>query len=198
VSQISWVDEIVLAMKALGGAARSSDLYDFIEQTTERQLTIEWKASIRRTIEDHSSNSKNFRSDDIFEHVSHGHWKLRGIEVTEAELEEREGLTPKEVLERVFVREHRRGAPVDSDGGCIPIAAWCDDRWVRVRLSDGREIATPLDWYPNLHSSTHAIRNDLQLMKSGVHWPKLDLDLGVRGMLEGWKPLRAGSEKSGN
>ena len=68
-----------------------------------------------------------------------------------------------------------------------PSAAWCDDHNLHVRLADGREIATPLWWYPSLLAATHAQRNNLQLMFTGIHWPDLDEDLSIEGMLRGWK-----------
>ena len=68
-----------------------------------------------------------------------------------------------------------------------PAAAWCDDTSLHVRLVDGREIATPLWWYPSLQRATHTQRNNMELMYSGIHWPDLDEDLSIQGMLQGWK-----------
>ena len=71
--------------------------------------------------------------------------------------------------------------------GQAPTAAWCDDTSLHVKLADGREIATPLWWYPALLHATHAQRNVMELMFTGIHWPELDEDLSVEGMLKGWK-----------
>jgi hypothetical protein len=68
-----------------------------------------------------------------------------------------------------------------------PTAAWCDDASLHVKLADGREIATPLWWYPSLLAASHTQRNNLELMYTGIHWPDLDEDLSVEGMLKGWK-----------
>jgi hypothetical protein len=68
-----------------------------------------------------------------------------------------------------------------------PTAAWCDDRTLHVKLSDGREISTPLWWYPSLLRATHVQRNNLELMYTGIHWPDIDEDLSIEGMLRGWK-----------
>ncbi len=68
-----------------------------------------------------------------------------------------------------------------------PTAAWCDDLNLHVRLADGREIATPLWWYPSLLRATPGQRNTLELMYTGIYWPDLDEDLSVSGMLAGWK-----------
>ena len=71
--------------------------------------------------------------------------------------------------------------------GEVPNAAWCDHSNLHVRLSDGREIVTPLWWYPKLLKATHQQRNTLELMITGIHWPEVDEDLSVAGMLRGWK-----------
>jgi hypothetical protein len=54
-----------------------------------------------------------------------------------------------------------------------------------VTLIDGRKITTPLDWYPRLKSATPSERANFELMPMGVHWPDLDEDLGIAGMLRG-------------
>jgi len=54
-----------------------------------------------------------------------------------------------------------------------------------VTLADGRRIATPLDWYPRLKSATAAQRANFEIMPMGVHWPDVDEDLSVAGMLKG-------------
>ncbi|MEA2879959.1 MAG: hypothetical protein QOF14_5155 [Hyphomicrobiales bacterium] len=54
-----------------------------------------------------------------------------------------------------------------------------------VTLADGRRIATPLDWYPRLKSATAAQRANFEIMPMGVHWPDIDEDLSVAGMLKG-------------
>ena len=54
-----------------------------------------------------------------------------------------------------------------------------------VTLIDGRRIATPLDWYPRLKAATPAQRQNFEIMPMGVHWPEIDEDLSVAGMLKG-------------
>ena len=68
-----------------------------------------------------------------------------------------------------------------------PNAAWCENDSLRVRLADGREIVTPLWWYPRLVAATHAQRNVVELSPFGVHWPEVDEDLSIKGMLRGAK-----------
>ena len=54
-----------------------------------------------------------------------------------------------------------------------------------VTLADGRKIATPLAWYPRLQNANSTARERFELMPMGVHWPELDEDLGIAGMLRG-------------
>ena len=70
-------------------------------------------------------------------------------------------------------------------GDIRPISvAFTTDELV-VTLADGRKIATPLAWYPRLKSASAAAREHLELMPMGIHWPELDEDLGIAGMLQG-------------
>jgi Protein of unknown function (DUF2442) len=68
-----------------------------------------------------------------------------------------------------------------------PIEAWCDLHDLHVRLADSRQVSTPLWWYPRLLNATPSQRNNVKLMLAGVHWPDIDEDLSIRGMLSGWK-----------
>jgi len=54
-----------------------------------------------------------------------------------------------------------------------------------VTLADGRKIATPLDWYPRLQRASAQQRANFEIMPMGIHWPDLDEDLSVAGMLKG-------------
>jgi hypothetical protein len=54
-----------------------------------------------------------------------------------------------------------------------------------VTLADGRKIVTPLDWYPRLKGASEAQRANYDIMPLGIHWPELDEDLSVAGMLKG-------------
>jgi hypothetical protein len=57
-----------------------------------------------------------------------------------------------------------------------------------VTLVDGRKIATPLAWYPRLLNATSAQRENYEIMPMGIHWPDIDEDLGIAGMLRGRRP----------
>jgi hypothetical protein len=63
-----------------------------------------------------------------------------------------------------------------------------------VTLVDGRKIVTPLDWYPRLKRASPKERGNFEIMPMGIHWPDLDEDLGIAGML---KERRAGHSRDG-
>ena len=54
-------------------------------------------------------------------------------------------------------------------------------------LADGRTISVPLAWYPRLLSATASERSATELIADGrhIHWPQLDEDLSVEGLLVG-------------
>ncbi len=56
-----------------------------------------------------------------------------------------------------------------------------------VDLDDGRTISVPLSWFPRLlHGSKQERDNWLLIGKGeGIHWPDLDEDINVDGLLEG-------------
>ena len=63
---------------------------------------------------------------------------------------------------------------------------WFDDSKLYVRLTDGREIGVPIDWYPRLRDASEAARNDWRLIGrgQGIHWEAIDEDLSVAGFLK--------------
>lgn len=73
----SWLEDIILAFFELGWDAQYEELYPVIEKIRAEHLTPEWKASVRRTIEDHSSDSENYKGKDIFKRLGLGHWSVR-------------------------------------------------------------------------------------------------------------------------
>jgi hypothetical protein len=56
-----------------------------------------------------------------------------------------------------------------------------------VDLVDGRIISVPLAWYPRLAHGTAAERSRWRLIGDGegIHWPELDEDISVEGLLAG-------------
>jgi hypothetical protein len=56
-----------------------------------------------------------------------------------------------------------------------------------VDLEDGRTISVPIGWYPRLAYGTQTERSNFQISGAGygIHWPDLDEDIGVEGLLFG-------------
>jgi len=56
-----------------------------------------------------------------------------------------------------------------------------------VDLFDGRTISVPLAWFPRLLHGTRNERGSWRLIArgEGIHWPELDEDISVEGLLEG-------------
>jgi hypothetical protein len=61
------------------------------------------------------------------------------------------------------------------------------DELLVVELEDGRTISVPLTWYPRLLHASQKDRDDWQVAGGGfgIHWPTLDEDLSVDGLLRG-------------
>ena len=56
-----------------------------------------------------------------------------------------------------------------------------------MRLDDRRSLSVPLGWYPRLLHGTKAERENYELIGDGegIHWPDLDEDISVEGLLAG-------------
>lgn len=79
----------------------------------------------------------------------------------------------------------------------------CTDDELVVSLVDGRGLSVPLLWFPRLAGATIAEREDYQLLGDGqgIHWPKLDEDISVAGLLAGRRSvetLPASTNRPGN
>lgn len=61
------------------------------------------------------------------------------------------------------------------------------DEGVMVDLMDGRTVVVPLAWFPRLWHATSRERNHMEIFGEGgyIHWPDLDEDLTVAGLLAG-------------
>ena len=61
------------------------------------------------------------------------------------------------------------------------------DDELSVLLADGRRILVPLAWFPRLLRATPAQRARFEVIGDGqgIHWPDVDEDLSVAGLLRG-------------
>ena len=56
-----------------------------------------------------------------------------------------------------------------------------------MSLVDGRKVTVPLIWFPRLSNATRSQLANYELMGDGegIHWPDIDEDLSVNGLLHG-------------
>ena len=61
-----------------------------------------------------------------------------------------------------------------------------DGDMMYVRLTDGRIIGIPLEWFPRLARAAPSERENWRLVGGGVgiHWPELDEDVSVPALLK--------------
>jgi len=72
---------------------------------------------------------------------------------------------------------------ISLDATAIDVAV--SDALLRLTLADGRELAVPLEWFPRLRDATAEQRRHWRLIGrgQGIHWPDVDEDISVRGLL---------------
>lgn len=63
----------------------------------------------------------------------------------------------------------------------------CTAETIFVELLDGRTVSAPLVWFPRLSQATGEQLDNWELLGDGegIHWPDLDEDLSVAGLLAG-------------
>jgi hypothetical protein len=59
------------------------------------------------------------------------------------------------------------------------------DTMLRVVLADGREVFSPLAWFPRLLNATPELRRNWRLIGGGIgiHWESVDEDIAVESLL---------------
>ena len=76
-----------------------------------------------------------------------------------------------------------------SEVEVVPLATEVEtsDDELMVSLSDGRRISVPLAWFPRLLNATADERAEFRLIGrgEGIHWPRIDEDISVSGLLRG-------------
>lgn len=72
-----------------------------------------------------------------------------------------------------------------ADPRAVDVAT--DDDNLSVDLADGRRLTVPLAWFPRLLHASLEQRSNWQLLGDGqgIHWPEIDENLSVSGLLRG-------------
>ena len=75
---------------------------------------------------------------------------------------------------------------VEADSILARSASVTED-YIVVELADARSLSVPLAWYPRLLHGTVEERNNCRLIGGGdgIHWPDLDEDISVAGLVAG-------------
>jgi len=76
---------------------------------------------------------------------------------------------------------------LETERDVFAVSVSLSDDSLTVRLDDGRCLSVPLTWYPRLLDGTRAEREHCELIGEGegIHWPELDEDISVEGLLAG-------------
>jgi hypothetical protein len=66
------------------------------------------------------------------------------------------------------------------------------DDFMDVHLEDGRILRIPLDWFPRLQRATEAQRKKFKWQDGhrAMHWPSVDEDISIHGLLRGQRAPR--------
>ncbi|TAN11148.1 MAG: DUF2442 domain-containing protein [Burkholderiaceae bacterium] len=79
-----------------------------------------------------------------------------------------------------------------------PSAVRCTQDEPIVSLADGRVLSVPLAWFPRLAGATAAQLANFELLGDGegIHWPAVDEDVSVAGLLRGQPSLEFAATKT--
>jgi hypothetical protein len=68
-----------------------------------------------------------------------------------------------------------------------------DESMMRVTFTDGRVLCVPLAWFPVLNAASPEERARYEIGGGGIglHWPELDEDLSIAGLMSGVDPRSA-------
>jgi len=78
-------------------------------------------------------------------------------------------------------------SPLQNDVEARAQAVVVTDEALVVDLVDGRTITVPLAWYPRLAHGSPTERSRWRFIGEGegIHWPDLDEDISIEGLLAG-------------
>lgn len=86
-----------------------------------------------------------------------------------------------------YTQKPGSNSSVHEKSASLVTAVRCTDDALLVSLADGRTLSVPLNWFPRLAAATPSQREEFQLIAAGqgIHWPSLDEDISVAGLLRG-------------
>lgn len=72
-----------------------------------------------------------------------------------------------------------------EDKALEPVSVTCTDEQLIVTLHNGQIISNALAKYPRLLRASPEQRANSELSPFGIHWPDIDEDLSIRGLIKG-------------
>jgi hypothetical protein len=93
----------------------------------------------------------------------------------------------RKIAAATFGRRGMSTLVVEPEPRAIQVVVTDDE--LTVHLTDGRRVSAPLVWYPRVLHANADQRNDWELIGEGegIHWPQIDEDLSVGGILCGMR-----------
>lgn len=80
--------------------------------------------------------------------------------------------------------------------GITPVNVWFMINTMWVKLADGRVLVVPLSWYPRLKEASPEQREEFELSAAGIHWPGINEDLSIAGILAGNRDTRTPEQRA--
>jgi hypothetical protein len=99
-------------------------------------------------------------------------------------------------LKKIERRYWRLGmSTLVTERDSFAVAVHFSEDSMAVSLDDGRILSVPLAWYPRLLTGTAQERGHYELIGDGegIHWPNLDEDISVEGLLAGKRSAESDS-----
>ena len=74
-----------------------------------------------------------------------------------------------------------------TDAEPLAIGVELSESMLKVVLDDGRELSVPIEWFPRLRDATSGQRSNWRFIGrgEGIHWPDIDEDISIAGLLRG-------------
>ena len=81
---MTWLTDIILGLRALGGEVPLNNLYRWIERNRQTQLPPNFKSAIRALLQKYCSTAAQYdpTNPDLFSNPSRGWWALRKVSNT--------------------------------------------------------------------------------------------------------------------
>ena len=173
----TWVDDLVEAFLAQGGEADLADVYDYIKAHTGRASGPSWLQNTRQRIYENSSDTNQFRGEDIFYSVGglrSGRWGIRRKWL----------IDNKKVQPEPEDFERHGGLPPAISAQELGRRTWCDEIFDAIKANDG--VACLSEIYEWIEKNAH---DRLTIAwKTSVRRSLYDYSSDSEGY-KGWKDL---------